>query len=212
MDVHMLLKSYTSFSKPQKLVISSNIIDFRSKVPKKVDSQELGEFISTPASFIPFYYIKHSTLRGFLDDIKNTKMNKESNSTYESLLYDPYGASPLNKEGFKINTSRWNDSTIGTTENIEYAYLDSISSFCKKNNIQLLFFQSPMREGLFKKISSPSLSNHTKRTASIIQKYNHVYINSLETTWNDSLFVDGTHLNSIGAKVYTEYCFRKMNE
>ncbi len=211
-DTYTLLKSYTNFSKPKKILISSNIIDFRSNEQKKADAEEIEHFFSMPSSTMLFYYIKHSTLKELLDEIKQSKVIKESHATYETLYYDAYGAAPLHKDGFTISDKRWEDSTTGPVQKIQYMYLDSIAIFCKTNNIEMLFFQSPIREGLYKKIDLKLLNAHTAQTESIIKKYNYAYVNSLETLWNDSLFVDGTHLSSVGAKAYTEYCFKKINK
>ena len=36
------------------------------------------------------------------------------------------------------------------------------------------------------------------------------YVNSNRNRWNDTLFVDGIHLDKIGAKLFTQYCFEEI--
>ena len=56
------------------------------------------------------------------------------------------------------------------------------------------------------------MQSHTNYLNKLLTKNNHFFVNSNNKIWDDSLFVDGIHLNGKGAKVFTEYCFKNLKK
>lgn len=95
-----------------------------------------------------------------------------------------------------------------------FRYLDSISNFCKVNQIKLYFFQSPIRKGLLEIAGNKlaqSINLHVNRVKKILEKDGHFFVNCFDKSWDDSLFVDGFHMNAEGAKMFTKYSLNKIN-
>jgi len=211
-DVFKLLKTYSSIHKPAVCIISSNIVDFEASKSIKMDYDELKEFLQTPTSPLCLgkYYIKHFNLKITMDNIFHSKNLRSTNKVFNSILYDAHGAVPFSNDGFEKNQKRWNNLNLGSPKIEQYQYLDSISNYCHQNKIRLLFFQSPIREGVYRNMNKDTIISHITMVGEILKKKNHIFVNSLNTTWSDKFFVDYDHLNSLGAKVYTDYCLETI--
>lgn len=209
MDVYKILRMYAKYNKLKTLMIASNIIDFNSP-SKKMSMNELNEFIGSKSVFK--FHLSHFHLRYYFENCKYDKKVKSGRNFSSSLVYDKYGGVPLDAKKFEVNHERWKDPSISKiVGDLNYQYLDSISIFCKYNGIQLLFFQTPTRQMLFNDENLKILNTHIIRIRKMMKKNQHYFINSNLHIWDDSLFVDGTHLNAVGAKLFTEYCFEKLN-
>ncbi len=208
MDSYRLLQSYCMMHTPRILIISSSMTDFYLD-PKVFNTVEVGNYLSTKNSWK--YYIKNFNLKYYMQNALNRKKYKASNNIYESLIYDKYGSVLLNPVGFQIDSERWNVAFKKPPLERNYNYLDSISIFCKSRNIKLLFFQSPVRKGLFDKMDHTALNTHISRVTAILSKNHNLFVNSTVTDWDDSLFVDAIHLNTNGANLYTQYCFKEVD-
>ena len=109
-----------------------------------------------------------------------------------------------------MNKERWLNANVSRGHKRNYQYLDSIVSYCSERKIEMYFIQSPIRKGLLKNIDNAILNDHIQMTKNIIEKHQQHYFNSTDYLWDDSLFVDGTHFNELGAKKYTKYCLGKL--
>ena len=67
---------------------------------------------------------------------------KHNKHIYEFLGYDKYGAALLDSADFQITKDRWGQATFTAPQEPQYAYLDSLSTFCKINDIKFYFFES----------------------------------------------------------------------
>jgi hypothetical protein len=56
------------------------------------------------------------------------------------------------------------------------------------------------------------LKAHISKVESTVVSHHHVFIDANKGEWEDSLFIDGTHFNRLGAKRFTEYCFRILKD
>jgi hypothetical protein len=209
--LQILLKSDTC----NTLIITSNIIDFQLK-DKRIDYRILNDYLSSNKANPGNIILETFNLRYYIDNsivAKKTRSHSHNNE-YDNLAFDTYGAVNFDGYKFMISPKRWDMDFLGEKCNAyQYDYLDSISNYCKSNNIQLLFFQSPLRQGLYSKLNAEKNNNlhtHIGKIETILKKDNHVFINSNNAVWNDSLFVDGIHLNSNGARLFTAYCFNEI--
>ena len=209
-----LLKINTQNYKPKVLIISSNTIDFGddSESSQHYDLNELDDFLHSKYSLL--FHLKHFNIEYYKDNCRLIKLIKSSRTMYKSLKYDQYGGVEFEPKNFMISPERWSQDYI-TFANIKgnknYESLDSISSFCFKHQIKLLFFQSPTRSVLIDENEQKNLDLHIKRIKKMVEKRGHFFVNSNGREWDDSLYVDGIHLNSKGSKLYTKYCFDQLN-
>jgi len=213
-DIYNLLKIQSEIHKPHTLIMSSGIVDFQ-EVDKNVDYVTLEEYLRSNEKEEILFHLKCFNLKYYISKFKYAKFVRASVHEYEYLGYDKYGAVNFIGKGFQIDSSRWNRDYMNfdSIETSYYSYLDSITTFCKNKNISLLFFESPYRKGLYSKFDaekSERLNSHIQKAEGIVNNDDHIFVNANEIMWEDTLFVDGTHLNAMGAKLFTEYCLDKV--
>jgi len=215
-DIFSIIKIYSSIHKPSTIIVASNYIDFQS-TDKEFNHKELSNYLEGTTSklndfFLNFdvdYYFRFFVYHKFTTtDSKCTS----GNTFYESMIYDRYGGISFDPHNFKIDKEIWNKIDISNLREVSYYYLDSISSFCSQNKIKLLFFQTPMREGIYRNLNKAWLLKHISRVKTIILKNNHTFIDGNDRLWPDSLYIDPLHFNANGAREFTEYCFDKMKK
>lgn len=213
-DNYQLLKTLCKIHIPTTLIVASSITEFQLP-PKKINYSALDNYLMSSDLTSSLYHGQYFNLRYYIENIKYAKKVRSCKNEYEYLLFDQYGGVNLDETNFKIDKKRWNaDFECGKIIYNNYSYLDSISAFCKYNNITLLFFQSPFRSELYSNFDSNKLNEltiHINKIENILTRDKHTFINTNDTLWNDNLFVDGEHLNAAGAKLFTEYCFDKTN-
>jgi hypothetical protein len=209
-DNYSILKLLCAIHMPRTLILSSNISEFQLPA-KKMNFSVLRDYLVSSDLISGFYYVRCFDLRYYIENIKYAKKVRTCKNEYEYLLFDDFGGINLEGKDFKINPKRWEtDFEYGKILDKNYSYLDSISSFCKFNDIQLLFFQSPFRAGLssaFDDRKMGELKTHMNKIERIVKKNGQIFINPTSVSWNDSLFVDGEHLNARGAQLFTDFCF-----
>jgi hypothetical protein len=206
-DIFMMIKVYTSVHKPSTIILSSNYCDFQVR-DKKFDYNEIRDYLTGVKPRMHYFFLNFN-LGYHFTNFAYAKWIKSGNNFYESLVYDKYGAVAFNPLNFKINAKRWNNVDHSGLRDAAYDYLDSISNFCRQNKIKLLFFQSPIRGGIYTSLKKDWLFNHISRVKTIILNNGQVFIGSDDRVWPDSLFVDALHFNASGTREFTVYCFNK---
>jgi hypothetical protein len=214
-DNFHLLKVLNEIYNPKELIMVINLIDFQNKNKHvNIKFNYLKDFLSTNFSFI--YHLKTFNLEYYFDNIRYSQKVRNCINDYEYLGFDKYGGVNFCAEDFKIDITSWNgDSEFSDLDVDQYQYMDSIASFCNNKAIKLYVFQSPFRQGYYLNIDETEkkmVHSHSEMIQKIINKYNISFANSLDRTWSDSLFVDVKHLNDTGAKLFTEYCFEKIEK
>ncbi len=95
--------------------------------------------------------------------------------------------------------------------NISIKYIDSIASFCHKNQIELVLVNPPVHENYAKKIPHAIKEKYTK----IKEKYtqgNLKYFEDTLNTYPDRLFRNADHLNLYGSEQFTKELARFLKE
>lgn len=214
-DDYFFLKSLKKIYDIRELIIVTNLTDFAQK-EKVVNYSTVENYLKTAnASLLPSY-TKNFNLDYYVTNLMENRKTRTNAYAYECLKYDDYGTVNLKKDSVRSEDQRWLSDWLELSPNEkEYMYLDSLSKFCKQSNIKLIVFQSPIREGLFSKLSQSKLAmlkSHIDKVAKILRNDNHVYVNSTDIVWADSLFKDGVHFNIDGARLFTKYCFEKAKQ
>jgi len=207
-DIYKLIKLYSTFNKPRVILTVGNYTDFLGGF-KTYDERELYDYISQKHNIIA--YLNHFDLTYYFDKFEFVNRAAKTLKIHESLCYDEYGAVLLEPEGFQYQKQRWNDLGVnGTLDKENYWYLDSICSYCKEREIEFIYIQSPYREGVLDRADEYIPKNHLIRIKKIVTNYQFNFIDGNELIWNDSLFVDGTHMNKYGAETFTNYWLSKL--
>lgn len=207
-DILSILKIIKQKNDIDKLVISSNICDFVS-VDKEIQSENIEQYLNNKIHLIT--YIKTFNLKYFIKNYPYLNYTNLNNRHYESLCFDKYGGVPLSCNNFKFDKKRWDNADLGLPTIKNYNNLQQIIEFCKKNQIKLYFFQSPIRNGLLNKKVNFEINKHVTKIRKLLScQVNVHFINSTDKKWADNLFVDGTHFNEKGSKEYTNYCLSKI--
>jgi len=212
-DDYSFLKVLNHLYPVKSLIIISGFIDFKQP-DKKIDYKFVENYLNNKNVQTCLYFLKNFNLKYYFEKSKYAFHVRHCINDYQYLSYDNYGTVNLKKDNFHVSEERWiRDYCEGYGFEKQYMYLDSISDFCTKNGIKLMFFQSPLRQGIYSELSQSKLTNlqiHTTKVQGIIEKNNQIFINSNEKLWADSLFLDATHLNDVGAQLFTAYCFDTM--
>ena len=217
-DNFNLLKIFSEIYRPAVVIIVSNIGDFQKfkKLKKTIQYPLIKGYICSNDISVIYYYLKNFSLSYYLKNFLYEKKVTSCSNDYEYLGFDNYGTVNYDHTNFNINEERWFTDTIDDEiPALEYSYLAQISSFCRSNHIQLLFFQSPYRSGLysaFKQGTINRLKAHIHTVENILKKDNHVFVDSTDALWDDRFFADGMHFNELGAAYFTKYCFAKMKD
>jgi hypothetical protein len=162
--------------------------------------------------------------KNYFYSIKNcNKIMKDTSSDIErpKVYTDFYGTEVLKKfvinaDLRKKNKQRFDDNCkffLDHQNLLAYnlSYLDSISLFCKKNDIELYYIQSPINETYLagRKDLKESLAVLADKENKIIAGKGQHFIKSCDTNWPDSLFADYQHLNEVGAAFFTKDFLKK---
>jgi hypothetical protein len=209
-----LLKIQTKIQKIKSLILVSNIIDFTVIGKDELNENELN--VNDIENYLKSYddlkyHLEYFNLRYYFKESLLKKGYKIGRNFSMTLNYDEFGGALVEPEKFQYNKERWNSSFIKKIDLKYYTYLDSISNYCKVNNIQFFFFQSPTREKVLNQNSKRILQKHCEKVEKIILKSDGCFVNSNESKWNDSLFIDGIHLNKNGADQFSNYCFNRIS-
>ncbi len=213
-DNYYVLKLLYDIHVPATIIMASNISEFQSVPVKKLNYAMAKDYLLASDRVANLYHLRCFSLSYYLEHLINAKKWRTHKNEYAYLGFDPYGGVNLDSTNFNIDPVRWNSSfEHGKIEHHNYQYLDSISEFCKANNIKIHFFHCPFREGLYTNLNHHQLTElnmHTKKVEEILTSDDHIFVNSTEVIWDDELFVDGEHFNEHGARAFTQYCFDKI--
>jgi len=213
-DNYFLLKVYLSKYNPKYIFFVSNVMDFLRPVYPLNENQIKLRILYPNKFFKPFYYLTHLDLKYYYKYFELNKLNKFTDTINESLLFDEYGGVLLVANDIPhVSTPYWNirlefDQIV--EEN--YDYLDSTLRLLTSKNINFIFIQTPLREGLIDKEYRVNINNHNNKVKTILDKYDQLYINATEIIWPDTMFFDYGHFHKQGAKVFTNYCLNKFKE
>jgi len=209
---YKFLKLIANIHNVDLVILSSGIIDFY-KPTKKIKYNLVNKFLKDEN--IPIY--KELNIKYLISESISFHNKRKSTTDYSSLKYDKSGAVSLVNKNFKIDSIRWEGNTIRETKlnYNQYKYFDSISQFCAKRKIKLFLAQSPYREGYRSKLNKKEqtiLKNHKDRIKLKLLEKNQTFIDVTDdNNWNDSLFVDYSHLNKKGAKIFTRLVVDQIN-
>lgn len=213
-EIFNLLKIYNIKYNPKTLIISSNLSDFNIS-QQEIDYTSINEYLSSDNFNLTD--LEFWSFRQAIQDSRLLSVYQYDNTSYQSLKFDKFGGVNYPVANFHINDNRWRGDDLKNyaIDPMQYSYLDSISTFCYSNSIKFILVQSPFRQGYYSNLQVEDLSiiqDHIDNVENTLQATNSIFVNSLTENWKDSLFVDFTHLNEEGSRVYTGYFLEQMKK
>jgi hypothetical protein len=213
-DNYGFLKFLGGMYKIDNLILASGMVDFRGKA-KHIDFDFVESYLNDDPYKTFRKVIGHFKANYYFRNFIYAKKVRTAIHDYEYLMYDSYGTVNLVAENFNIDKNKWVQDELGEpADEQQYNYLDSISHYCRSNGIELIFFQSPIRQGIWTELSTTKLNmldQHVRRVKEILEEDSHIFVDSRDRVWPDSLFADATHFNEVGAQLFTEFCFDKIS-
>jgi len=211
-DIHYLLKYYANKLLPRFVIICSNTTEFG---PKGTIEPPTFNELRIYDMFNWYFYFKNPNIFKFAK--QNIRYKKYlSDNSYTNLSFDRYGGAALNIPKENISLTRWNRQFDFPKDDsaAQYLELDQLAKFLNKNNIKLIFIQTPMRKGYLSDAKSNLLiGKHFTKCKDIVESNNGIYGNFHDTTiFDDSLFVDQLHLNEKGSVVFTKQVVNLINK
>jgi len=194
-DLLYMLKYYLYFNKKPKIILVEIYEYFNELNANQISRQEFLQYynsniISSYFNYcedntfynIPLYrYVKYRDL-GWREFYKTIIKNRN-----KSFIKDK-GYAPLYKKlsnDIIINKYNFDESILYNK------HLDEIIKICRQNNIELIFF------------SSPVFSNHNYKLINILENYLPNYYNQTELLKEKMYFKDNMHINHRGAIIQT---------
>ena len=206
-DNYCMLKVYCQYNNPSVIFLAGNIIDFTNSGVKLRADQITGR-ISNPNFFLKsFYYLTNSDIRYYYKYLRLNKKSKFNSNFLESIEFDSQGGVLYSNVNFSVDSVSYNTNgnNFDDLNQENYQYLDSISNFVASHHCKLVFIQTPTRASLLDPTYREKKSHHIQKVKSILNKYQHDFIDGSAVDWDDSLFVDFGHFNEKGARLFTRY-------
>lgn len=207
-DSYTLLKIYLDNYRPKSIFFISNVIDFYPPV-LSFNEERIKTRINYPYSFLkPFHYLSHLDIKYYFNHFKTTQYYKSTDTIIESLKFDKYGGVKLDESKTTSGKCKyWNDTLeFRNIDESNYKSLEKILVLLGSKNINFIFIQTPVREGLVDDEYNKKIRIHNDRVREIVNKYDQLYINGTERIWPDTMFFDYGHFNERGARAFTNYC------
>lgn len=213
-DTYNFFKYIYPLFQPKTIFIASTVQDFQRE-EKIIRYSILNDFLRPDHSPILTHIITFK-LNYYIRNLKYAHKVRSGITEFEYLKFDNYGGVQLISDDSKYEDIRWNLHFVNDTIiQYQYDYLDSISDYCKKNKAHLIFINSPIRTELYLTLGQKdkaTIDCHLSKISSIIKEDGNIFIDANNKYWNDSLFKDGVHLNSVGSKVFTDYCLEAVGD
>lgn len=206
------LKILNKLYHPRKLLITSNVFDF-------IHSEKSIYFEDVEAYLLndKWSFLKRMNFKYFLKDSKNYHQLSNQINNYPSLNFDEYGGVNINGSSFEIPKEDWIGKELNSAEidPHQYHYLDSISTFCLSQGIQLVFIESPFRYGYYVGLNENErelLAAHNVKILKLLGDRGQIVIQSSDILWKDEYFIDFMHMNALGADMFTNHLLEMLNK
>lgn len=194
-------KDYVTYINPNsQIIINICFTDFNKTILQKYSNFPFGNKY--------LFFNKIINFRGFIAQRQQIVEYSSplSNTTYNYLNFDKTGSVVYAKDNFNVSSDRWEDTRkIPSDKELD----DFVSQLAMFKGYKIYLFFSPERskyKSIGKKNAIAKLENLIKNRYSNVSFYNNYC-----QDFNDSLFVDCYHFNSLGALRYTQLIFAQID-
>jgi len=199
------------FPNLKTVIISTSFMDFSSS-SRNIDAgyNMIKNSIKYNLNYLA--YLWSFDLKYMYNNSKENKAKKQIRNSYQNLVYDKYGGAILDIDKKNVNPERWNNNILNydVSEN-ELTNLEQLIIFLNGKGIGCVIAVPPQREGLLNDENMQKINTEIEKIKNIVVRNKGIFVDSFELgSWNDSLFVDYTHLNRSGAEKYTQLILEKL--
>ena len=198
--------------KPGTVLLVSNLNDLVNDGKRfPVDTARMVDYLrswGTTESYLrnlkPAYYLR---------EMERNRIRMLDRGNYEFMGVDAHGGAPLMIGKEHIDKGRWERKPPRSKWLAEEQYeaLGRLGNYLAQRGIRLIFLQSPYRAGVRNPEVDRTVETHLARVSNILAPYGHILITSTDRTWPDGLFVDYSHMNAEGAKLFTRHVMSKLD-
>ena len=204
-DDYFLLKHYVLKYHPKYVVFPATMYDFTTEPDTSLPSN-----LDLEGQFLGYYYIKNfANIREIIKQKKALDLSAKDNNRYDCLRFDEGGGVSLQMTKEALSPVRMKEHLDAfPTRYTPHAYtsLSNIAAFLKKNNVKMIFLQTPYSNSY---IQSQQLKNNVKahliNCKAIVENRGGVFLNydNLFMNNENGMFVDPIHLSLQGSMVLT---------
>lgn len=195
--------SMLSLENVRYIVFATQFLDFSSKKTQKIIiEKDIRNYLNNIFSINPYIYTTQTVINNFFLYIHFEKEYMTFDNTYRYLKFDKTGGVSYGTDDFKISKKRWShfEEDYCTISLEQINSLLSIADLARKKDIKLILLTTPLREEVLRLSIKHFECN--KKYIELLNKYSnkYTYLNlSSNKVFNNSHFVDSTHLNKSGA-------------
>ena len=200
------------YLRPTTVLVVSNLNDLVNDGKHyRIDTSRVANYLmhwSSTASYMrslkPAYYLR---------EMERNRIRMLDRGNYEFMGVDAHGGAPLMIGKEHIDKGRWERKPPRSKWLAEEQYeaLGRLGNYLAQRGIRLIFLQSPYRAGVRNPEVDRTVETHLARVSNILAPYGHILITSTDRTWPDGLFVDYSHMNAEGAKLFTRHVMSKLD-
>lgn len=204
-DTKILFENLLQTSKPQCIIIVSNVPDFYGEQESRYAGKDLKNYMDgrlwNDVLLVARYGFPHN-----INSIKNYKLYQSLINDYSSLDYDSYGGVALQVYGENISSDRWDIVLTQNAKELQYLALDELCKLAAGEDVRLYFVQSPCRAHyLSGEESEAIMRTHMERCKEIVEGNGQTYYSVIDSEkYEDMYFADYIHLNREGSQLFTE--------
>jgi len=209
-DIRNFAGLVTELYRPSRVIIVSNVIDFRN-AELEYDVSRIKKYLRSP--FRPAWNLRYFDMKYLLERTMDNRENLRRTDIYSSLCFDSWGGVSYSTEDFKIRRHRWNNGVhFDLLDEQAYHDLEEVCRILQEKSVQPVFVLSPLRDGLVDDHYRMAIQAHAERVQKIIADANGVFLDTTKFSWPDHLFVDGTHLNQAGGRRLSQMLVERLKE
>ncbi len=199
--------------KPHTVLLVSNLNDLVEDGKRfAVDTARVVAYLRTWGTTES--YLRNLRPAYYLREMERNRIRVHDRGNYEFMGVDDHGGAGLLIPREQIDKERWERKPpLGKwLDEQQYAALDRLAAYLNKQGVRLIFLQSPYRDGVRNADVERTVETHLARVSNILAPYDHIVVTSTDRHWPDGLFVDYSHLNREGARLFTRHVMSALDD
>jgi len=191
--------------KPKRIIMPIYYGDFGLAAGNDFDAGKLRHYLRNGVSGDPALYLRGATLADLWRDYWNlAKYRRRGANGYTNLNFDETGAAPLACDNFQRDARRWNGFTSAPVKTSPESLqaLVEIVAIARALGIPFTAMETPMREAA-RSAFAADLTTWREQVSAIVHIGGASFIPA-PANLPDDLFADYAHLNSCGARAWTQ--------
>jgi hypothetical protein len=198
--------------KPRTVIVMGNLSDAVPDVHRHaLDTARVTGYLlrwSTPEAYLrslrPAYYLR---------EMERNRIRMLDRSNYEFMNVDEHGWAPLVIPPDRIDRGRWERTPPKARWLSSGAYdqLADLGRYLREQGVRLVYIQSPYRAGVRTADVDTVVQGHVRHVRNLLEPLGHAVLDATDRRWEDSLFVDYSHLNEEGARLVTAHALAQLN-